>query len=279
MVAYLGGADKDLYDEKEVTKESPALRIGQVAAVALGMSIILFHAPAVAAEPSTVLNSQTLSAYDVSRDGVRATSEAKVSVKETRRTQRALKKLGFVSVRIDGENSQEFKNILCAWREIAGRKVTRQQLKPQEVDAIKSMQSLPKPKDYMVTGLNVNRQCQSVALVVKNKGKPRKYDKVFRASTGKAGYTTTAGNHVIQRRINGKHTSTSYPSSSWNMYRPAYFTSWGEAFHGSPSDTSVAWSPSSNGCVRMLQKDIDYLWATGANNIGTKVYIYGTWVW
>lgn len=209
---------------------------------------------------------------------IRTASGPKVGESETRQVQKALKKLGFASVVVDGKNSKEFKNVLCSWREAAGKKVTRKQLMPNEVEAILGMEQLPRPHRALVTGLNVNKECQSMAIVAKKTGEPRRFVKIFRVSTGVSGFDTSSGNHVIQRRIDGLHNSTSYPSSSgWNMYRPAYFTSWGEAFHGSPSDSSVSWAPSSHGCVRMLQKDIDYLWRTGANAIGAKVYVYGTW--
>lgn len=209
---------------------------------------------------------------------VQVASKPLVGQEQTKQVQKALKRLGFASVRVDGQNSQEFKNVLCSWREATGRKVTRKQLMPTEVEAILSMKTLPRPSKTLVVGLNVNKRCQSMAIVTKSKAKGRAYERIFRVSTGVAGYDTSAGSHVIQRRIDGLHNSSSYPSASgWNMYRPAYFTSWGEAFHGSPSDSSVSWAPSSHGCVRMLQKDIDYLWRTGANSVGAKVYVYGSW--
>lgn len=201
----------------------------------------------------------------------------KVDAATTEQVQRALKRLGFASITPDGRSSGTFKNFLCAWRDAVGKEPSRKQLLPNEAERILAMETMPRPDKRFVVGLNVNRECQSVAYVVKENGE-RRFEKIFRASTGAAGYETSAGTHVIQRRVDGLHNSTSYPAASgWNMYRPAYFTGWGEAFHGSPSDSSVSWAPSSHGCVRMLQKDIDYLWRKGANAIGTQVYVYGEW--
>jgi hypothetical protein len=222
---------------------------------------VLLPAPAVAAEDAAPAREH----------------HREVAEDQTREVQRALKRLGFASVSVDGRSSKEFKNVLCSWREAVGKKPTRKQLQATEAERILRMTQLPKPRPRYVVGLNVNLQCQSAAVVSKEKGRLA-FQRFFRVSTGVSGFDTTVGMHVIQRRIDGLHNSTSYPSlSGWNMYRPAYFTSWGEAFHGSPSDASVSWAPSSHGCVRMLQKDIDYLWRTGSNGVGTKVKVYGVW--
>ena len=219
-----------------------------------------------------------LSVSPASADEGAAAAGRKVDSALTQAVQRHLKSLGFASVVVDGRSSREFKNILCSWREAVGKPLSRKQLLPAEADRILDMTQLPKPARGLAVGLNVNKTCQSMAIVKKQPGQPRQYGRIFRVSTGVAGFDTSPGLHVIQRRIDGLHNSTGYPSpSGWNMYRPAYFTSWGEAFHGSPSDTSVSWAPSSHGCVRMLQKDIDYLWRSGANSIGTQVYVYGSW--
>lgn len=202
----------------------------------------------------------------------------KVDAEQTKEVQKALKRLGFVNVQTDGASSAQFKNILCSWRELVGKTQTRRQLLPNEAKRILLMQALPTPPRSLVNGLNVNLACQSLTLVQRASGEGRTVTRVFRVSTGMSGYSTSTGKHTIMRRIDGLHNSSTYPSSNgWNMYRPAYFTSWGEAFHGSPSDSSVSWYPSSHGCVRMLQKDIDYLWRHGHNAIGQKVSVYGTW--
>ena len=192
--------------------------------------------------------------------------------------QRALKALGFASVVLDGRQSQEFRNVLCAWREAVGEEPSRERLTAEESRRIVSMTALPRPRGYMVVGLNVNLQCQSTAWVVDEGKEGPRYQRVFRVSTGAAGLSTSPGHHVIQRRLDGLHNSSSYPSpDGWNMYRPSYFTSWGEAFHGGVSSSAVLWYPASHGCVRMLHPDIDYLWRKGGNAIGTSVYVYGAW--
>ena len=189
--------------------------------------------------------------------------------------QRSLKALGFASVALDGRQSEEFRNILCSWREAVGEEPSRERLTLDEARRIQSMTRLPRPRRYMVVGLNVNLRCQSLAWVVDG---GTRYQRLFRVSTGAIGLSTSAGYHVIERRIDGLHNSSAYPSPyGWNMYRPAYFTSWGEALHGGVTSSSVLWFPSSHGCVRMLHPDIDYLWRKGGNAIGTSVYVYGAW--
>ena len=46
------------------------------------------------------------------------------------------------------------------------------------------------------------------------------------------------------------------------MYRSLYFSG-GQAIHGSHSDTYVVTYPASHGCVRMLHRDVDWLWRKG----------------
>jgi lipoprotein-anchoring transpeptidase ErfK/SrfK len=59
------------------------------------------------------------------------------------------------------------------------------------------------------------------------------------------------------------------------MYRSLYFNG-GEAVHGSYSDSYVVTYPASHGCVRMLHRDVDWLWRNGWT-IGTTVRVYGRW--
>lgn len=192
--------------------------------------------------------------------------------------QRSLKALGFASVVLDGRQSEEFRNILCSWREAVGEEPSRDRLASDEARRILSMTRLPRPRESLVVGLNVNLQCQSLAWVADAGRSGTRYERIFRVSTGASGLGTSPGYHVIQRRIDGLHNSSAYPSPyGWNMYRPAYFTSWGEALHGGVTASSVLWYPSSHGCVRMLHPDVDYLWRKGGNAIGTAVHVYGAW--
>jgi lipoprotein-anchoring transpeptidase ErfK/SrfK len=75
--------------------------------------------------------------------------------------------------------------------------------------------------------------------------------------------------------IDDWYESRSYPDG-W-MYRPQFFNM-GQAIHGSSLDSAVHSYPASHGCVRMLHKDIDYLWANGFGK-GSVVNVYGTWRW
>lgn len=242
------------------------LALAAATAAALTVTLLSTANPAAAAQPAAAPTTAAVQASN------------KVPADTHKAVQRKLKRLGFRTVAVTGTDSQEFRNILCAWREVVGKTEHRGRLLAGEADRILATTTLPAPRDHMVTGLNVNLRCQSVYIVDKVK-KQRVYDKIFRASTGGInGLTTSTGTFTIQRRIDGLHNSTSYPEASgWNMYRPAYFTSWGEAFHGSPSDSSVHWYPATHGCVRMVQRDIDYLWDNGYNTIGTTVHIYNQW--
>lgn len=122
----------------------------------------------------------------------------------------------------------------------------------------------------MISGINVSVRCQAAYFVSGGR--------VVRAvpvSTGQAGYRTDVGTFRIFRRVNGVETSREFPDDHWNMYRSLYFNG-GEAVHGSYSDSYVRTYPDSHGCVRMLHRDVDWLWRKGWT-IGTNVRVYGSW--
>ena len=122
----------------------------------------------------------------------------------------------------------------------------------------------------MISGINVSRGCQ-VAYFVSD-GRVRRAVPV---STGRPGYPTDPGVFRIFRSVNGTETSNSFPEPHWNMYRSLYFNG-GEALHGSYSDSYVRTYPDSHGCVRMLHRDVDWLWRNGWT-VGTSVRVYGDW--
>lgn len=127
----------------------------------------------------------------------------------------------------------------------------------------------------MVTGLNVSRTCQTMVWVVAGGGH-RRVKAVFPVSTGKVATKTRAGSFRVFRSQNRWANSQEFPSSRANMYRPVDFSG-GQAFHGMRADSMVFDFPASHGCVRMLHRDINRLWAAGATKRGTRVRVYGNW--
>jgi lipoprotein-anchoring transpeptidase ErfK/SrfK len=127
----------------------------------------------------------------------------------------------------------------------------------------------------MVTGLNVSRTCQTMIWVTGSQS-TRRVKAVFPVSTGKAATKTRRGTFSVFRSQDRWANSAEFPSARPNMYRPVYFSG-GQAFHGMQADSMVIDRPASHGCVRMLHKDINRLWASGATRRGTKVKVYGDW--
>lgn len=171
--------------------------------------------------------------------------------------------------KIDGKWGVRTRQGLCIWRELTGRDVNRNLPTLNDQIAVISMEELNIPKDF-VNGLNINKTCQS-AVWVKNH-EPLDF-KIMIASTGRPGLETLSGVFKVQWRANRWYESIAYPDG-W-MYRPMFFNK-GEAVHGSEFDSLVYAYPASHGCVRMLGRDIDELWAAGFGN-GDLIRVYGTW--
>lgn len=83
-------------------------------------------------------------------------------------------------------------------------------------------------------------------------------------STGASGTPTPPGTFRVVREIDGYRTS---PLGV--LYRPKYFNQ-GIAIHGYPS---VPPYPASHGCVRVTNAAMDLLWASGAAELGTPVWV------
>ena len=170
---------------------------------------------------------------------------------------------------IDGKWGARTRQGLCIWRELTGRDINRNLPNMDEQYAIVAQENLTLPKDFVV-GLNINRTCQS-AIWVKNKERTDFY--VTIASTGMPGLESEVGTYKVSWSVDRWYESIAYPDG-W-MYRPMFFNR-GQAVHGSEYDQWVYPYPASHGCVRMLGKDIDALWAAGFNYRG-NVRVYGTW--
>jgi lipoprotein-anchoring transpeptidase ErfK/SrfK len=167
----------------------------------------------------------------------------------------------------DGKWGARTRQALCIWRELTGRDVNRNLPTLQEQYAIVAQEDLYLPKDFVV-GLNVNKTCQSVVWL-KESGKFL----ITIASTGAVGMETDTGIFTVQWRVDRWYESIAFPDG-W-MYRPMFFNR-GEAVHGSEFDTMVLPYPASHGCVRMLGRFIDGLWAGGFGK-GDKVRVYGNY--
>jgi len=77
--------------------------------------------------------------------------------------------------------------------------------------------------------------------------------------------TTPRGSFVVERRADG----WVHAPLGW-LWRPAYFTG-GYAIHGY---LEVPSRPASHGCVRVSIDAMNWLWATDAVAVGTRVWIY-----
>ena len=128
-----------------------------------------------------------------------------------------------------------------------------------------------------VTGINVSIHCQMGYVVadLSPNGETlseRTVTKVFPVSSGKAGLNTHLGTMKVERRWAGWHESSAYPGS--HLYKTQYFYG-GQAVHGLRSDRMVKTYPASHGCVRVRQRDADWLWEH--IKISDKIRIYGTY--
>ena len=197
--------------------------------------------------------------------------------------QESLNLIGVPTGVIDGKWGQRTRQGLCIWRELTGRQVDRNFPIDIERYAITNAANylgkygekyspfdLTKLDKKYVVGLNINKTCQS-ALWIKDNS--RKNFLVTIASTGAPGLDSDSGTFKIGWSANRWYESIAYPDG-W-MYRPLFYNR-GQAIHGSEYDSYVWWYPASHGCVRMLGKDIDALWAAGFG-VGGKVHVYGAW--
>lgn len=188
--------------------------------------------------------------------------------------EQALQRLGLPVGQVDGSYTSYARRAFCAWRHAMGRKTSRDLPTKSEARAIVATAFLPAPREFMVTGLNVNQRCQTMFWVKKGSN-GRYYRAVYGVSTGTQSHPTRRGIFRIYAKVNSWQESNLYPGS-W-MYRPMYFSG-GMALHGSRNDSWVISTPASHGCVRMYHADVNTLWSSGVG-YGTKVKVYDTFRW
>ena len=214
--------------------------------------------------------------------------------------QAALAKMGIPVGAVDGKWGQRTRQGFCIWRTLTGRQENRDLIidieRREIVNASKNLAgaasrassaggtniegsdgtsnvlnsefSYFKLPDSFAEGLNISKTCQSAIWL-----KPRGEYRVMIASTGRSELPTDTGTFKVGWKVNRWYESIAYPDG-W-MYRPLFFNR-GQAVHGSEFDSMVNWHPASHGCVRMLGRDIDALWA-GGFGIGSTVKVYGNW--
>ncbi len=183
---------------------------------------------------------------------------------------RLVRPLGIPRVSWQSVSDGDTARAVCVARELSGMKPSRSRPSPELRGRWLRTQKLRKAPRGAVPGVNVSLACQAAYFV--------QHGKVVRAvpvSSGRPGYPTNKGTYRIYRAVNGTETSNLFPEDHWNMYRSLYFHG-GEALHGSYRDEYVRTYPDSHGCVRMLHKDVDWLWRNGWT-LGTTVRVYGSW--
>lgn len=182
----------------------------------------------------------------------------------------SLMRLGIPTGTVDGIWDQRSRQGFCIWRELTGRDVSRDMPDLPEQIALVETQKLTLDKDFIV-GMNINKTCQSAVWV---KDATMQNFEIFYVSTGVEPGGTDVGTWSVTWKVNRWYESVQIPDG-W-MYKPIFFAYKGQALHGSEKDSFVHWYPASHGCVRMLHKDIEKLWAAGFN-MGDKVRVYGKW--
>jgi hypothetical protein len=172
--------------------------------------------------------------------------------------------------KIDGVIDGKTQRALCVWREMTNRPINRKLPTTADIQAIAMTEGIFVTTS-MQLGLNINLRCQAAVWVREDLETPYK---IFPVSSGRPGFETIRGTYNVGWLIDDWYESRTYPEG-W-MYRPQFFNK-GQAIHGSLDDSMVQTYPASHGCVRMIQKDIDYLWDNGFGK-NSLIHIYGTWI-
>ena len=191
-----------------------------------------------------------------------APAEANTSL---RAVEQHLSDLGYPVGAVDGVQDGDTLRALCAWRRLSGRAAHRGGIQAAEYDQVLATKGLPSVS-RTATHLVVDRTCQ----VVTHRSGAR-VQRVFAASTGRAGKETPTGVFSVYRKRAGWHTSTLYPAPQPNMYNTLYFNGV-VALHGS---RDVPTEPASSGCVRVTPAAADWLFPRVP--IGTRVEVIGVW--
>lgn len=189
---------------------------------------------------------------------------------ETLSMESTLHRLKIPTGKVDGVIDGQTRRALCVWRELSGQDFHRSL--PTRTDLYEiSKTEILFPTTNMSLGLNINLKCQSAVWIQEDIEEPVK---VFKVSSGRATFETIPGSFKVGWLIDDWYESRTYPEG-W-MYRPQFFNA-GQAIHGSLEDSMVHSYPASHGCLRMVRKDIDFLWSIGFGR-GSAIKIYEKWV-
>ena len=183
--------------------------------------------------------------------------------------ERALWRLKIPTGKVDGVFDGQTRRALCIWREMTGKSFDRALPTESEVVEVTYTQELFPTPDMQI-GLNINLKCQSAVWIQEDVEVPIR---MFKVSSGRATFETIPGNFTVGWLIDDWYESRIYPEG-W-MYRPQFFNA-GQAIHGSLEDAMVHSYPASHGCLRMMRKDIDFLWAAGVGR-NSPINIYERW--
>lgn len=175
-----------------------------------------------------------------------------------------LDRLGF-PVGAGNSDNAEFRRGLCLAREFAGFKASRARLASREIAALLGLTHQLPPPVGALNGLNVSITCQ-VGYFVDGDTTLR----LFRVTTG-ALDATPRGTFKVQRRTDGWRRSSLYPV---NLYKPVSING-AIAVHGVPDPGMIRTVPSSHGCVRVPNRQMDWLFPR--LTIGSPVRVYGRW--
>jgi hypothetical protein len=184
--------------------------------------------------------------------------------------ERALWRLKIPTGKVDGVFDGQTRRALCTWRELTGKYADRALPTQEEIIEVTYTEHLF-PSTQMQLGLNINLRCQSSVWIQEDPEAPLK---IFKISSGRSKFETTAGKFSVGWLIDDWYESRTYPEG-W-MYRPQFFND-GQAIHGSLEDAMVRSYPDSHGCVRMMRKDIDFLWSAGVGR-KSQINIYNKWL-
>jgi hypothetical protein len=154
---------------------------------------------------------------------------------------------------------------LCIARDLAGLGASRSTLRVDEAASLLALTSpLPAPK-AAIEGMNVSITCQAGYYVSEGQ-----VERIFKVTTG-TGDGTPRGVFKVQRRTDGWRRSTLYPVM---LYKPVNING-AIAVHGVPTPSMIRTSPASHGCIRVPNRQMDWLFPRLQH--GEKVRVYGRW--
>lgn len=171
--------------------------------------------------------------------------------------------VGNVSDKLDGDS----RRALCIARAFLGTKEGRGGLRSDwETNRLLTFRKpLPTPEG-VTEGLNVSITCQAAYFVAAGE-----VQRVMRVTTGR-GESTPRGEFRVQRKTNGWRYSTIYKDA--RLYKPMNFNG-AIAAHGVAHPSWIKTEPASHGCVRIPNRDMDWLYPNMP--VKSKVRVYGAW--